>query len=344
MEFSAAQIAHWIQGRIIGDPDASVSGFSPIEEGQPGHLSFIGQEKFVPFLDSSPCNVLIVSEGLIPERSDFSMTLIAVPDAYLSFQILMKMYVEIQPKPVGIQEPSKIHQTAILDENVFVGAFVYIDEMARVGEGTQIHPQAYIGKNVQIGKHCYIGSGVKIYHDCILGDRCIVQANAVIGADGFGFQPGENGYTKIPQLGNVILEDDVEVGANTTIDRATIGSTLIGKGTKLDNLIQVAHNVRIGENNVIAAQAGIAGSTTIGHWNMIGGQTGIVGHINIGNRVKIQAQSGVNASVKDEEILYGSPAISASDYRRNYVHFRNFNKIVDRINSLEKHIKNLGEQ
>src|SRR5690606_34294524 len=204
---------------------------------------------------------------------------------------------------------------------------------------TQIHPQVYIGKNVKIGRNCRIDCGVKIYDYTVIGDHCTIHANAVIGSDGFGFQPSEKGYTKIPQLGNVVIEDDVEIGSNCSIDRGTIGSTIIGKGTKLDNLIQIAHNVKIGEHNVIAAQAGIAGSATVGDWNMIGGQTGIVGHIQIGNKVRIQGQSGVNTSAADGEVLYGSPAMNAGDFRRNYVHFKNFTEIINRINILERNAK-----
>ena len=288
MEFTASQIAGFINGKIIGDDNAVITGVSPIEGGESGHLSFVAQERFSHFLENTKCSVLIVSENLIQKDKHYPATIIAVEDAYLSFQI---------------------------------------------------HPQVYIGKNVKIGKNCIIYSGARIYDYCVLGDNCIIHSNTVIGSDGFGFQPTKDGFQKIPQLGNVVLENDVEIGSNCSIDRGTIGSTVIGKGTKIDNLIQIAHNVKIGKNNVIAAQAGIAGSTVIGDWNQIGGQVGVVGHIKIGNQVKIQAQSGVNNSVKDGDVLYGSPAISASDYRRNYVHFRNLTEIVKRINQLENNSK-----
>ncbi|MDY3351831.1 UDP-3-O-(3-hydroxymyristoyl)glucosamine N-acyltransferase [Riemerella anatipestifer] len=339
MEFTASQIAGFIEGEIIGNENTLITGVSPIESGEEGHLSFVAQEKFSHFIEDTKCSVLIVSKKLLEEK-EYKTTIIAVEDAYLSFQVLMNLYNEmVQDKKSGVEEGAFIHQTAVLGENVFVGAFTYVSEKTKVGEGSQIAPQVYIGKRVKIGKNCKIDSGARIYDGCVIGDNCIIHSNTVIGGDGFGFQPTAEGFKKIPQLGNVIIENDVEIGSNCSIDRATIGSTIIGEGTKIDNLIQIAHNVKIGKHNVIAAQAGIAGSTTIGNWNQVGGQVGIVGHINIGNQVKIQAQSGVNNSVSDGEILYGSPAISASDFRRNYVHFRNFNKIVQKLNQLEKNSK-----
>ncbi|WP_312419537.1 UDP-3-O-(3-hydroxymyristoyl)glucosamine N-acyltransferase [Epilithonimonas sp.] len=334
MEFSAEQIAGLINGRIIGDGNTFITGVSPIENGQKGHLSFVGQSRFAHYMDDTDCAVLIVSENLLEDKA-YNPVIIAVEDAYLSFQVLMNLYQEMQGRKTGIEEGSFFHETAKVGEGVYIGAFTYVSEKAKIGDNTQIFPHVYIGKGVKIGKNCKIDSGARIYDYCIVGDNCVIHSNTVIGGDGFGFQPTAEGFKKIPQLGNVIIEDDVEIGSNCSIDRATIGSTIIGKGTKIDNLIQIAHNVKIGQNNVIAAQAGIAGSTVIGDWNQIGGQVGIVGHIKIGNQVKIQAQSGVNSSAKDGEILYGSPAINYSDYRRNYVHFRNFTEIVKRINELE---------
>lgn len=340
MEFTAVEISGLINGQIIGDESVKVHGFSPIENGEKGHLSFIAHEKFAHFLDTTESSILIVSKKLLKDK-EYVPTIIAVEDAYLSFQVLMNLYQQMTTKKVGIEQPNFIHETASLGEEIYVGAFSYIAENTKVGEGTQIFPQVYVGKNVKIGKSCKIDSGVKIYDGCIVGDNCIIHANTVVGGDGFGFQPTASGYDKIPQLGNVILEDDVEIGSNCSIDRATIGSTIIGKGTKIDNLIQVAHNVKIGQNNVIAAQAGIAGSTTIGDWNMIGGQVGIVGHINIGNQVRVQAQSGVNSSVKDGETLYGSPAIAAGDFRRSYVHFRKLTDLAKKIQELEIKLKEI---
>lgn len=334
MEFSAEQIAGLINGRIIGDGNTFITGVSPIENGQKGHLSFVGQSRFAHYMDDTDCAVLIVSENLLEDKA-YNPVIIAVEDAYLSFQVLMNLYQEMQGRKTGIEEGSFFHETAKVGEGVYIGAFTYVSEKAKIGDNTQIFPHVYIGKGVKIGKNCKIDSGARIYDYCIVGDNCVIHSNTVVGGDGFGFQPTAEGFKKIPQLGNVIIEDDVEIGSNCSIDRATIGSTIIGRGTKIDNLIQIAHNVKIGQNNVIAAQAGIAGSTVIGDWNQIGGQVGIVGHIKIGNQVKIQAQSGVNSSAKDGEILYGSPAINYSDYRRNYVHFRNFTEIVKRINELE---------
>lgn len=334
MEFTASQIASFINGKIIGDENALITGVSPIENGESGHLSFIAQDRFSMYLDTSKCSVIIVSEHLLNEKT-YQPTLIVVKDAYLSFQVLMNLYQEMRGRKEGIEDGSSIHESAVLGQNVYVGAFTYVSEKAKIGDDTQIYPQVYIGKGVKIGKNCKIDSGARIYDYCVIGDNCIIHSNTVIGGDGFGFQPTPEGFKKIPQLGNVIVEDDVEIGSNCSIDRATIGSTIIGQGTKIDNLIQIAHNVKIGKNNVIAAQAGIAGSTTIGDWNQIGGQVGIVGHIKIGSQVKIQAQSGVSSSVNDKETLYGSPAISYNDYLRSYVHFRNLPEMAKRINNLE---------
>ena len=338
MEFTASQIAGFINGKIIGDENAVITGVSPIEKGETGHLSFVAQDRFSHYLETSLCSVLVVSEKLLNDKQ-YNSTIIAVEDAYLSFQVLMNLYEQMKGKKSGIEKGSVIHDTAEVGAETFIGAFSYISEKVKIGSGSQIYPQVYIGKNVKIGNNCRIDSGVRIYDYTIIGDNCTIHSNTVIGSDGFGYQPTEKGYNKIPQLGNVVIEDNVEIGSNCSIDRGTIGSTIIGKGTKIDNLIQIAHNVKIGQNNVIAAQAGIAGSTNIGDWNMIGGQAGIVGHITIGNQVKIQAQSGVNSNTKDGEVLYGSPAINAGDYRRNYVHFRNFTEIIKRINNLENNSK-----
>ncbi len=338
MEFTASQIAAFINGKIIGDENTTITGVSPIEGGEPNHLSFVAQERFAEHIYNTECSVLIVSEKLLTKDS-YPVTIIAVEDAYLSFQVLMNLYNDMQGRKTGIEQGAVFHETSVVGEDVYVGAFTCVSEKVKIGDGSQIYPHVYIGKNVKIGKNCILYSGVRVYDYCVIGDNCVVHSNTVIGSDGFGFQPTKEGYQKIPQLGNVVLEDNVEIGSNCSIDRGTIGSTVIGKGTKIDNLIQIAHNVKIGENNVIAAQAGIAGSTVIGDWNQIGGQVGIVGHINIGNQVKIQAQSGVNSNTKDGEILYGSPAINAGEYRRNYVHFRNLTNIVKQINHLENNSK-----
>lgn len=338
MNFTAAQIASFIDGEILGNEDAVIVGVAPIEKVEPGFLSFVAQEKFTTFIEEVPGAVLIVSRKFLEQKS-YPSTIIAVDDAYLSFQVLLNLYQGMKQTRRGIEQPSFVHDSVQLPPEVYVGAFAYIDAEARIGTATEIYPQVYIGKNVKIGQNCRIHSGAKIHEYSVIGNNCIIHANSVIGSDGFGFQPGPEGYAKIPQLGNVVLEDDVEIGANCTIDRGTIGSTIIGQGTKVDNLIQIAHNVSIGRHNVIAAQAGIAGSATIGDWNMIGGQVGIVGHIKIGNQVKIQAQSGVNSHVKDGQTLYGSPAMEAGDFRRNYVHFRNLDKIVKKLDALSNNQK-----
>ena len=338
MEFTASQIASFINGRIIGDDQTVITGVAPIESAEEGHLSFVAQARFVDYLRDAKCAVIIVSEKLLSDIP-YKPTIIAVEDAYLSFQILMNLYQEMQGRKSGIEDGAVFHESATIGENVYIGAFTCVSEKVKIGAGSQIYPQVYIGKNVKIGKNCVLYSGVRVYDYCVIGDNCIIHSNTVVGSDGFGFQPTKDGYQKIPQLGNVVIEDNVEIGSNCSIDRGTLGSTIIGKGTKIDNLIQIAHNVKIGQHNVIAAQAGIAGSTVIGDWSQIGGQVGIVGHINIGNQVKVQAQSGVNSSAKDGEILYGSPAINAGEYRRNYVHFRNFTDIVKRINNLERNSK-----
>jgi len=339
MEFTAEQISNIVNGKIIGDANVVVSGFSQIEVGKRGCISFLSNPKYLHLLSNTEASVVMISESLVDKDRKYGSTLILVEDAYRAFQILMNMYKGMQAKKSGIENPSFISDSAKIMENTYIGAFSYISARAYIDTGTQIYPQVFVGKNVKIGKNCHIDSGVRICDDSEIGDNCIIHSNTVIGGDGFGFQPTEKGFDKIPQLGNVVIEDYVEIGANCSIDRATIGSTVIGKGTKLDNLIHVAHNVRIGENNAIAAQVGIAGSTTIGDWNMIGGQTGIVGHINIGSNVKIQGQSGVNANVENDQVLYGSPAISAGDFRRSYVYFRSLPSLVRRINILEDNLK-----
>ena len=339
MEFTAAQIASFINGKILGDENASITGVSPIENTHNGQLSFVSQEKFAEFISLSEASVIIVSEKFVKE-DNYKPTLIVVEDAYLAFQVLMNLYQQMrEEKKSGIEQPSTIADSATIGENVYVGAHSYISDKSKIGNGTQIFPQVYIGKNVKIGENSIIYSGARIYDYCVVGDNCIIHSNTVVGSDGFGFQPTKDGYQKIPQLGNVVIENNVEIGSNCSIDRGTIGSTVIGEGTKIDNLIQIAHNVKIGKNNVIAAQAGIAGSTVIGDWNMIGGQTGVAGHLKIGNQIRVQAQSGINRDVQDGETLFGTPAFNAGDYRRSYVLFRKFPEIVERINNLEKNSK-----
>jgi UDP-3-O-[3-hydroxymyristoyl] glucosamine N-acyltransferase len=339
MKFTAAQIAGILDGDIEGNPDIEVSKLSRIEEGTAGSLTFLSNPKYTPFIYSTEASVTIVDKNFIAEET-IKTTLIKVDDAYKSFSKLLEYYNLVKMNKQGIEQPSFIDKSAAIGEDFYLGAFAYVGENVTIGQRVKIYPGAFVGDNVTIGDDVVIFAGAKIYSETVIGNFCVIHSGSVIGADGFGFAPNESGeYSKIPQTGNVILEDFVDVGANTTIDRATLGSTIIRKGVKLDNQIQIAHNVEIGENTVIAAQSGIAGSTKIGKNCMIGGQVGIIGHLKIGNNVKIQAQSGVIGNVKDNETLQGSPALGYLDYNKAYVHFRNFHKIVERLNTLEKKMK-----
>ena len=336
MKFTAAQIAGILEGDIVGNPDVEVSKLAKIEEGTKGSLTFLANPKYTPYIYSTKSSIIIVNHDFEPD-SELATTLIKVEDAYKAFSTLLHYYNQVKMNKVGIEQPSVISESATYGENLYLGAFSYIGDNVKIGNNVKIYPNTYIGDNVKIGNNVVIFSGVKIYSECIVGNDCVINSAAVIGADGFGFTPNEKGeYNKVPQIGNVILEDHVDVGAATTIDRATLGSTIIRRGVKLDNQIQIAHNVEIGKNTVIAAQTGIAGSTKIGENCQIGGQVGIVGHITIGSNVKIQAQSGIGRNVKDNEVLQGSPALSYGDYNKSYVYFKNLPKIVKQLDSLEK--------
>lgn len=336
MKFTAQQIADILEGDVVGNPEAEVSKLSKIEEGTEGSLTFLANPKYTPFIYSTKSSIAIVNREFIPEV-EVDITLIKVEDAYKSFSKLLEYYNQIKNNKTGIESPSFISESSNYGENVYIGAFSYIGENVQIGNNVKIHPNTYIGDNVVIDDNSIVFSGAKIYSDCVVGKNCVINSGTIIGADGFGFAPNEVGeYSKVPQIGNVIIEDNVDIGAATTIDRATLGSTIIRSGVKLDNQIQIAHNVEIGKNTVIAAQTGIAGSTKIGENCQIGGQVGIVGHISIGNNVKIQAQSGIGRNVKDNEVLQGSPALPYADYNKSYVHFKNLPKIVKNINDLEK--------
>ena len=338
MKFTAQQIAGILEGDVIGNPDAEVSTLSKIEEGSNGSLTFLANPKYTPFIYTTKASVTIVNKSFKPENH-LETTLIKVEDAYLAFSKILEYYNSVKLNKVGIEHPSFISESSKLGDDVYIGAFSYIADNVVIGENVKIFPNAYIGDNVVLGDNTIVFAGAKIYSETIIGKNCIVNSGAIIGADGFGFAPNENGgYNKIPQTGNVIIEDYVDIGAATTIDRATIGSTIIRSGVKLDNQIQIAHNVEIGKNTVIAAQSGVAGSTKIGENCQIGGQVGIAGHITIGNNVKIQAQSGIARNIKDNEMLQGSPAITLTDYNKSYVHFKNLPKIVKDINDLEKKV------
>jgi UDP-3-O-[3-hydroxymyristoyl] glucosamine N-acyltransferase len=339
VKFTATQIAGILEGDIIGNPDVEVSKLAKIEEGTKGTLTFLSNPKYTPYIYSTKSSITIVNHDFEPDEA-IDTTLIKVEDAYKAFTKLLHYYNQVKMNKIGIEQPSVISSSAIYGKNLYLGAFSSIGDHVKIGDNVKIYPNSYIGDNVTIGNNVVIFSGVKIYSDCVIGNDCVINSAAVIGADGFGFTPNEKGeYNKVPQTGNVILEDHVDIGAATTIDRATLGSTIIRRGVKLDNQIQIAHNVEIGKNTVIAAQTGIAGSTKIGENCQIGGQVGIVGHITIGNNVKVQAQSGIGRNVKDNEVLQGSPSLSYGDYNKSYVYFKNLPKIVKQLDDLEKKVK-----
>ena len=336
MKFTAEQIAGILEGVVEGNPQVEVSKLSKIEEGEEGALTFLANPKYTHYIYTTKASIAIVNNTFIPEQ-DISCTLIKVEDAYKAFSKLLEYYNQVKLNKSGIEQPSYISDNVKQGDNIYIGAFTYIGNNVTLGNNVKIFPSSYIGDNVTIGEDTVVFSGAKVYSESIIGKNCVINSGAIIGADGFGFAPDENGeYSKVPQIGNVILEDFVDIGAATTIDRATLGSTIIRRGVKLDNQIQIAHNVEIGKNTVIAAQTGVAGSTKIGENCQIGGQVGIVGHITIGNNVKIQAQSGIGRNVKDNEVLQGSPALSYGDYNKSYVYFKNLPKIVKQLESLEK--------
>ena len=343
MTFSAAQIAMLINGKTEGDPSCSVGSFGKIEEAVEGQLAFLANPKYEEHLYTTGASVIIINETL-ELKQPVSATLIRVPDAYTAFASLLAKYQEIEAQQLaGIQEPSYISKTAKLGSAVFIGAFAYLGEGVVIGNNVKIHPQAYIGNNVKIGDHSVIHPGVKVYHDCVIGSHVTIHAGSVIGSDGFGFAPQSDGtFKKVPQIGNVLVEDYVEIGANATIDRATIGSTTIRTGAKLDNLIQIAHNVEIGHHTVIAAQAGISGSTKIGSGVMIGGQAGIVGHVQIADGARINAQSGVSKSIKTPGgAVTGTPAYDYTSALRSQAISRNLPELEKRVKELEELIRQL---
>jgi UDP-3-O-[3-hydroxymyristoyl] glucosamine N-acyltransferase len=341
MQFSAAQIAALINGKLEGNPEVLVNNFGKIEEAQAGQLAFLANPKYEEYLYSTRASIIIVNDNQILKEK-INATLILVPDAYLAFASLLSKYQEMMNQQLtGIQEPVYISKTASLGENVYIGAFAYVGNNVKIGKNVKIYPQSYIGDDVSIGDHTVIYPGVKIYHRCVIGENVTIHAGSVIGADGFGFAPQADGsFKKIPQMGNVVIEDYVEVGSNATIDRATIGSTLIRKGVKLDNLIQIAHNVEIGSNTVIAAQSGVSGSTKLGKNVMVGGQVGIVGHIQIADGSKINAQSGVTKSMKTpNSAVTGSPAFDYTSALRAQAAARKLPEFEKRIIELEKLIQ-----
>ncbi|MES2810565.1 MAG: UDP-3-O-(3-hydroxymyristoyl)glucosamine N-acyltransferase [Bacteroidota bacterium] len=342
MQFTAQQIASLLNGTVEGDPSVAVSALAKIEEAAAGALSFLANPKYEQYLYTTGASIVIVNNSLVLAQP-VTATLIRVEDAYSAFSVLLDAYSTLKLDKSGVEQPSFIHPTATIGENVYIGAFAYIGPDVKVGDNSKIYPGTYIGDNVTVGKNVTLFAGVKVYFDCVLGDNVIIHSGAIIGSDGFGFAPTADGtYKKIAQIGNVILEDDVEVGSNTTIDRATMGSTIIRKGVKLDNLIQVAHNVEIGKNTVIAAQSGISGSTKIGERAVFGGQVGIAGHLTIANGTQLGAQAGVNSSIQDEnKQWHGTPYVPLRDFLRNHVSLRNLSSMEKRIRDLENIIAEL---
>jgi UDP-3-O-[3-hydroxymyristoyl] glucosamine N-acyltransferase len=341
MIFKAIEIAQLINGIVEGDESVTVSKLAKIEEGTPGALSFLSNPKYTHHIYQSQASIVIVARGFVAEQA-VKPTLIRVDDPYLAFARLLELYNQIKLNKTGISEHAYISPTAKLGKDVYLGPFVFVGEGAVIGDNAKLYPHCYIGDNTKIGSNTTLFAGVKVYSDNVIGNHCVIHAGVVIGADGFGFAPlADSNYMKIAQIGNVIIEDQVEIGANTTIDRATLGSTILRKGVKLDNLIQIAHNVEIGENTVMAAQSGVAGSGKVGRNCMIAAQVGIVGHLTVGNNVKIAGQSGVSSNVKDDSVIFGSPAFDAGKYKKAYIHFRNLQKIVDKVDELEKKLKAL---
>ena len=337
MKFTAEQIAGILEGEVVGNPNAEVSTLSKIEEGTKGSLTFLSNPKYLNFIYSTQASVTIVNRNFVIEGS-ITTTLIKVDDAYGAFAKVLTFYSQAKiDSKKGIEQPVFMSDDLKYGPDLYVGGFTYIGKNVTLGKNVKIYPNCYIGDNVTIGDNMLMHAGVRIYSDVIIGNNCCLHSGVIIGADGFGFAPNSNNsYDKIPQIGNVIIENDVEIGAGTTVDRATMGSTIIRNGVKLDNQIQIAHNVEIGENTVIAAQTGVAGSTKIGKHCTIGGQVGISGHIVIGNNVRIQAQSGVTKNLKDDEIVQGTPSFNYNDFSKSYVHFKNLPKMVIELNELRK--------
>jgi UDP-3-O-[3-hydroxymyristoyl] glucosamine N-acyltransferase len=342
MEFTAQQIASYLSGEIVGDPTITVNNLSKIEEGEPGTLTFLGNLKYLPYIYTTKASIVLVNKDFTPEHP-ISATLIRVEEPYQCLAKLLSLVEQSKGRKTGIDAIVSIDPTAVLGENIYVGSFSYIGIQSSIGENSQIFPHVYIGDGVKIGSNCILYPGTKIYDGCIIGNNCILQAGVIIGGDGFGFAPkGSGEYDKIPQIGNVIIEDDVEIGANSTIDRATMGSTIVRKGVKLDNLIQVGHNVEIGENTVIAAQTGIAGSTKIGKNGMIGGQVGFAGHLHVADGIRIGAQSGIPNSLPDSSTPYmGTPVVPMKIFAKSSVVIKKLPELYTEISKLRKELEEL---
>ena len=342
MEFSAKQIATFIQGEIVGDENATVHTFAKIEEGIPGAISFLSNPKYTPYIYDLASSNSLSEKDLFPEQ-EVKATLIKVDNAYESLAKLLNLYEQSKPKRVGIDSLAFVAETAKIGKDVYIAPFACIGEYAEVGDNTVIHPHVTIGSGAKVGNDCIIYANSTIYHDCRVGNHCILHSGCVIGADGFGFAPTSEGYEKIPQIGITILEDHVEIGANTCVDRATMGATIVHSGVKLDNLIQVAHNDEIGSHTVMAAQVGVAGSTKIGEWCMFGGQVGIAGHIHIGNKVNLGAQSGVPSSIKDGSQLIGTPPMELKQYFKASIAQRSLPEMQVELRQLRKELNELKQ-
>ncbi len=341
MEISARNIAELINGEVDGDDSVMIHDVSKIEQGRPGTMTFLSNPQYTKYIYETQASVVLVNKDFKAEQK-LNCTLIRVENPYHALATLLDFYVKSKPQKTGVESPSHISSTAVYGENVYIGTFAYIGQHVKIGNNVKIYPHTYIGDNVEVKDDTVIYSGVKIYSDSKIGANCVLHAGAVIGSDGFGFAPDENGaYKKIPQIGNVVVKDNVEIGANTTIDCASMGSTVIEEGTKLDNLVQIGHNVTVGKNNVFAAQTGIAGSTKVGDNCMFGGQTGIAGHINIGNNVQLSAQSGVIKDIKDGETLVAAPATEPKTYFRAHMIFLKLPEIYRQINQLSRTVETL---
>ncbi len=345
MEFSALQIATILHGEVVGDPNVTVTGLAKIEEGTVGTLSFLSNPKYEEHIYTTGASICIVNNTFEPTKSlPVTLTLVKVEDAYACFAQLLDVYNQMRQKQAKIEQPSFISESAQVGEGIYLGAFAYISDGAKIGNNVKIYPNVYVGDNVVIGDDTILHPGVRIYSDCVVGQRCILHAGVVIGSDGFGYVPDEKGvFSRVPQIGNVVLEDDVEIGANSTVDCATLGSTILRKGVKIDNLVHLAHNVEIGNHSALAAQVGVAGSAKIGKHVMVGGQAGISGHLHIADGTKIVAQSGIPSSVKKAETLMGSPGIPIEDFKKSYFGFRKLPFLLQKINELEQKVKLLSK-
>lgn len=343
MEFTAKQIADFIHGEIIGDENAKVHTFAKIEEGTPGTLSFLSNPKYTPYIYTTQSTIVLVNKSFTPEQ-EVKATLIKVDNAYDSLARLLTLYEQSKPRKTGIHPLAFIEPTAKIGKDVYIAPFAYVGENAEIGDRAMLYPHATVGDHAKIGSGTILNANATVYHGCRVGSNCILHSGCAIGADGFGFAPTASGYDKIPQIGIVIIEDNVEIGANTCVDRATMGATVIHEGVKLDNLVQIAHNVEVGSNTVMASQVGVAGSAKIGQWCMFGGQVGVAGHITVGDHVTTGAQAGIAGSVKPGNTIQGSPAIEAKNFARSSIVFKKLPEMYAALNSLQKEIEELKKQ